>query len=203
MKRILTLMSGILLIYVSSTLGGAYLKLDQSSLTFENEDQFQAGIVVSGSNGGCCTGMINTVNFGQENSIFEIKEKEIFPLIIEPGAKFEFTVLIKPGVRATTTDTVKIELTDPEGNFPMYENIIISYNNDLVANVTNNLSFELPQAKEYSVNIIDTKGRDIATYKVNSLKEISTISNKLPAGMHMISISAGNKSVVRKFLVTK
>lgn len=63
--------------------------------------------------------------------------------------------------------------------------------------ITNN-KFYLPMAKEYDVKILTLQGRELASFKVSSLSQLNSINIPLSSGMHIMKISALNKSVVRK-----
>lgn len=101
-----------------------------------------------------------------------------------------------PSVTSTEC-IIKVTVTDAADN----EGVDVSEAFEIkpaVGIITSN-KFNLPLAKEYDVKILTIQGRELASFKVNSLDQLNNIQIPLSSGMHIMKISALNKSTVMKF----
>jgi len=59
----------------------------------------------------------------------------------------------------------------------------------------------IPIAEKYKVTIMNIQGKELAKVEVKNLNEIDKLRNKLPSGVHVINISAGDKKFVSKMKI--
>jgi hypothetical protein len=91
---------------------------------------------------------------------------------------------------------VKVTVTDAAGN----EGVDVSevFEIEPMVNIINN-KFNLPMAKEYDVKILTIQGRELSSFKVNSLDQLNNINIPLSSGMHIMKVSTPTMTAVKKF----
>lgn len=63
--------------------------------------------------------------------------------------------------------------------------------------ITSN-QFNLPSAKEYQVSVMNLQGRELSSFTIKNLDQLTGIQAILPAGMLLMKVSTPTQSVVRK-----
>lgn len=100
--------------------------------------------------------------------------------------------------QASTTCLIRIYAYDAAGN----RGTGLSANFTITATgIVWNNKLSIPIAEKYKVTIMNIQGKELAKVEVKNLNEIDKLRNKLPSGVHVINISAGDKKFVSKMKI--